>query len=93
MGLDVQGRQGLDGNSLGGVEVPQRDQMVSQGSRFVARPGMERGDELRLLDQAGLQGEQAEEEMMVGSHQAPPWILVRAGDSRRRGSPDRRWDQ
>ena len=65
VGLDVHGRQGLDGGSLGGIEVPQGDQVIGQGSRLVARPGVERGDELSLLDQAVLQGQQAEEEVAV----------------------------
>ena len=68
VGLHVHGRQGLDGGSLGGIQVPQRDQVIGEGSRLVAGPGVERGDELRLLDQAGLQGEQAEEEVAVGGH-------------------------
>ena len=56
--------------------MSQGDQMVSEGSGFVAGPGVERGDELRLLDQAGLQGKQAEEEVAVGGHEAPPWISI-----------------
>ena len=60
VGLDVHGRQGLDGGPLGGIEVPLRDEMVGEGARLVAGPGVERGDELRRLDQPGLQGEQAE---------------------------------
>ena len=72
----MHGRQGLDGGSLGGIEVPQRDQVIGEGSRLVAGPDVERGDELRLLDQAGLQGEQAEEEVAVGGHEASPWNTV-----------------
>jgi hypothetical protein len=74
VGVNLQGRQGLDGGSLGGIQVPQRDQMVSQGSRLVAGPGVERRDKLRLLDQAGLEGEQAEEEMAVGGHGLLRWM-------------------
>jgi hypothetical protein len=55
VGFEVQGRQRLDGGSLGGIEVPQRDQMVGQGPGLVARPGVERGDELNWLDQPVLQ--------------------------------------
>jgi hypothetical protein len=77
--LDVQGGQGLDGGSLGGIEVAQRDQVVGQGPRLVAGPGVERGHELRLLDQAGLQGEQAEEEMAVGVRAGHGGILAVIG--------------
>src|SRR5262249_5995515 len=51
VGVDVHGRQGLDGGPLGSVEVPQPDEMVGQSAGLVAGPGVERGDELRLLDQ------------------------------------------
>ena len=37
---------------------PQGDEMVGQRPGLVAGPGVERGDELRLVDQAGLEGEQ-----------------------------------
>ena len=76
VGLDVHGRQGLDGGPLGGIEVPLRDEMVGEGARLVAGPGVESGDELRRLDQPGLQGEQAEEEMAVGGdggHEESPF--------------------
>jgi hypothetical protein len=38
---------------------------------------VESRDELRLLDQAGLQRQQAEKEMAVGSHGNPPANLGR----------------
>jgi hypothetical protein len=41
------------------------DEMVGQRRRLFGGPGMEGGDELGLLDQAGLKGEQSEEEMSV----------------------------
>ena len=72
MGLDVQGGQGLDGRTLGGIEVAQGHQVVGQGSRLVAGPGVERGDELLLPDQPRLEGQQAEEEVAVRSHGALP---------------------
>jgi hypothetical protein len=43
---------------------------------------VERGDELRLLDQAGLQGQQAEKEMAVGSKGGHGASLPGAGHSR-----------
>ena len=74
--LDVQGGQGLDGRPLGGIEVPQGDEVVGQGPRLVAGPGVERGDELLLVDQPGLEGQQAEEKVIVGGHGALPWGWV-----------------
>ena len=76
VGVDVHGRQGLDGGPLGSVEVPQPDEMVGQSAGLVAGPGVERSDELRLLDQPVLQGEQAEEEVAVdgdGGHEESPF--------------------
>jgi hypothetical protein len=78
--------QCLEGCAAGGIDVPERDQVVGQGPQFVAPPGMECGDELRLLNQAGLQCQQAEEEMAVGGHGSTP---VRVGLIERRVS-DRR---
>jgi hypothetical protein len=60
VGLEVQSRQGFHDRPLRGAEVPQGDEMVGERSRLVAGPGVERGDKLGLLDQAGLQGEEAE---------------------------------
>ena len=86
--------QGLDGGAAGGIDVPQRDQVVGQGPRLVAGPGVERGDELRLLDQAGLQGQQAEEEMAVGSHGSTPvGLRAPASPSHHREALARRSDK
>ena len=49
-----------------GVEVAAGDEVVGQGPGLVAGPGLEGGDELGLVDQAVLQGEQAEEQVAVG---------------------------
>ena len=68
--LEVQGDQGLDAGALRGVEVAAGDEVVGQGPGLVAGPGLEGGDELGLVDQAVLQGEQAEEEVAVGGHGA-----------------------
>ena len=58
--------QGLDRGALVGVEVAAGDEVVGQRPGLVAGPGLEGGDELALVDQAVLQGEQAEEEVAVG---------------------------
>ena len=64
--LEVAGHQGLDGGSVVGVEVAAADEVVGQGAGLVERPGLEGGDELALVDQAVLQGQQAEEQVAVG---------------------------
>ena len=72
----MQGREGRKGGLLGAVQMPKRDQVVGQWPRLVASPGMERRDKLCRLDQAGLKGEQAEEQMAIGGHRALRWISV-----------------
>ena len=49
--------------------------------RLVARPGVEGGDQRRLVDHAVLQGEQAEEEVAVGrhGHGHAPGLCILAG--------------
>ena len=65
--LEVQADQGLDGGSLVvGVEVAAGDQVLGQRPGLVERPGLEGGDELGLVDQAVLEGEQTEEQVAVG---------------------------
>jgi hypothetical protein len=64
--LDVQVGQGLDHRPLGVAQVAQGDEVVGQGSRLVAGPGMKSGHELGRLDQASLQREQAEQEVAFG---------------------------
>ena len=64
--LEVPRDEGLDGGAVVGVEVAAGDEVVGQGSRLVAGPGLEGGDELDLVDQAVLQGEQAEEQVAFG---------------------------
>ena len=67
VGLDMQAGDGLDGGPARRIEVPERDEVVGQGSGLVARPGVEGGDERALVDQAVLEGQQAEEQVAVGS--------------------------
>jgi len=45
--------------------------VVGQVERLVASPGLKRGDELHLIDQAVLQSEQSEQEVAVsvGGHE------------------------
>ena len=61
--LQVAGDEGLDGLAVAGVEVARGDQVLGQRPGLVARPGLEGGDELALVDQPVLEGEQAEEQV------------------------------
>ena len=62
-GLDMQPGDGLDGGPARGIEVPEVDEVVGQRSGPVARPGGEGGEERPLVDQAVLEGKQAEEQV------------------------------
>src|SRR5262249_40052976 len=64
--LEVEGGQGLEGGPLGVVEVTAADQEIGKQSILGAAPGLEGGDELALIDQPVLQGEQAEEQIALG---------------------------
>ncbi len=66
----------------GGIEVPERDQVVGQGPGLVQGPGLERGEQRRLVDQPGLQGKQPKQEMAIGSHRDPPMNLGRGSTPR-----------
>ena len=68
--LQMAGDQGLDGGTVVGVEVAAADQVLGQRPLLVERPGLKGGDELPLVDQAVLEGEQAEEQVAVGGHGA-----------------------
>ena len=88
VGLDVQVGQGLDHRPLGVAQVAQGDEVVGQGSRLVAGPGVEGGDELGRLDQAVLQREQAEQEVAFGGHGASSsGARGQPGDSHRGSRP------
>ena len=50
VGRNVQFRQGLESGPAGSVEMSQCDQVISEGSRLVAGPGVEGGDEGGLGD-------------------------------------------
>ncbi len=64
--LEVAGDEGLDGGAVVGVEVAAGDQVLGQRPPLLERPGLKGRDELRLVDQAVLQGEQTEEEIAIG---------------------------
>jgi hypothetical protein len=71
--LQVQSDHGLDAGALVGVKVAAAGEVVGQRPALVAGPGLEGGDELALVNQAVLEGKQAEEQIVVGGdggHQA-----------------------
>ena len=61
----------LDGGPAVGVGAAPFGQVVSQGPSLVAGPGLERGDELRLVDEPVLQRDQAEEKR--ADRRRRPW--------------------
>ena len=67
----MQGDHRLDPGPLLGVEVAQRDEMLAQGAGLVARPGLDGGNEPRLVDQPVLQRQESEEEITVGISHVP----------------------
>ena len=78
---------GLDAGALVGVEVAAGDEVVGQGPGLVAGPGLEGGDELALVDQAVLQGQQAEEQVAVGGDGGHGRASGRAGSDGDRPAP------
>ena len=78
--LEVPRDQRLDRSRLLGVEVAAGDEVLGQGPGLVAGPGLEGGDELALVDQAVLQGEQAEEQVSARDREVGGMIVgSRAG--------------
>ena len=59
----VPGDQGLDGNTVVGVEAAPVDQVIGQRPGLVASPGGECREQRPLVDQAILQGQQAEQQV------------------------------
>jgi hypothetical protein len=91
--LEMASHPGRDGESIVGIEVAAADKVVGQGAGLVARPGLEGGHELDLVDQAVLQREQAEEQAAledVALSSEPP-VALRGSVRRHRraqgGSP------
>ena len=64
--LEVQRHHRLDARTLLGVEVATADEVLRQRSLPVARPRLKRRHELRLVDQAVLQRQQAEKQVAEG---------------------------
>ena len=79
--LEVQDNHRLDHAALVGVQVAAVDEVVGKGARLVARPGLEGGDELALIDEPDLQGEQTEEEVASGSTGAMRMISRPSGEA------------
>ena len=69
--FDVKADHGLDHASLAGIEVAAIAEMFGQRLAFGASPGFKGGDELVLVDQTVLQGNQSEEKLAfdVRSHE------------------------
>ena len=65
-GLEMHTGDGLDRGAARGIEVPERDEMVGQRSALVASPGGECREQRPLVDQAVLEGQQAEEQVARG---------------------------
>ena len=58
---DVEGNDGVEPGAGFGVKVAPVDEVVGQGRRFVAGPGVEGRDQSSLIDHAVLKCEQSEE--------------------------------
>jgi hypothetical protein len=80
--LEVLRGQRLDQAALLDVEMNEGLEVVGQGPGLVAGPGVEGGHELGLVDQADLEGQQAEEEVAVcvDGHRVCPRATVRGRD-------------
>ena len=64
--LQVQADNGLDTGALVGVEVAAGGDVLGQGPGLVEGPGLKGGNELALVDQTVLQGQQREEQVAIG---------------------------
>ena len=71
--LDVQVGDGLDGGAARGIEVAEVDEVVGQGSVLVASPGGEGREQRPLVDQAVLEGQQAEEQVARRGRPVGTW--------------------
>jgi hypothetical protein len=63
---EVGGGEALQQRPVRRVEMARRDEVVRQGAALVAGPGVKGGDQVRLVDQAVLEREQADEEIARG---------------------------
>jgi hypothetical protein len=64
--LDVLVDQSLEQAALDGIQVAPRDKVVGQAVGLFQGPGLEGGDQLGLVDQADLKGEQSEQQILLG---------------------------
>ncbi len=73
---EMTAHQGIDGGAVVGVQVAPAGQVLGQAPRPVESPRLEGSDQLRLVDQSHLEGDEAEEEMAVGGvgHAAAPVV-------------------
>ncbi len=88
--LEVQADHRLDTDALLGIEAAAGDEVLGKRPRPIAGPGLEGRDELALVDQAVLQGEQTEEEVAIGIEGGDGTVLE---DALRDPAPNgrRRW--
>src|SRR4051794_41291563 len=64
---EVGGGQALQQRPMRRLEVAQGDEVSGQGYCLVAGPGLESADELKLVDQAVLEGEHPKEQVAIGA--------------------------
>src|SRR5690348_4078054 len=71
--------------------MPQGHEMIGQAFRSLEGPRLEGGQELRLVDQAVLQGQEPEEELAVGGDGCHEVSLPGGRRGRSADGPRRRW--
>ena len=64
--LEVPSDQGLDRGAVVGVEISAADEVLGQRSILPERPCLKGRDELSLIDQPVLQGEESEQQVTRG---------------------------
>jgi hypothetical protein len=89
--LEVESDHRLDGRSLVRVKMSELNEVVGQRSGLIASPGVEGRHELGLVDEAILECEQPEEQMICGAHVVAPIRIGRTGEGpNQRGRPGNR---
>ena len=88
--FEVQADHSLDPDALVGVEVAAGGEVLGQRPGLVAGPGLEGGDELALVDQAVLQGQQTKEQITLGRDGGHGPGLPEGRRGRRESGPRRR---
>ncbi len=71
MFLQVQHRHRIDPGALLGVKIAAAGKVFGQRPRPVTRPGLESSEKLNVVDEAVLEGEHPEQEVVGGGHRAP----------------------